>query len=487
MKRRDALLTMGAMAAGLATMPRSTAQNTSPDSSQSSLELLIQGGQVVNADTSLLADVRIRGQVITEIGPNLTPSNDSQIINASNQLVLPGGIDPHTHLQGAFVDDLTTGTAAAVAGGITSVGTFSNAANGESIIQAMERSLEEAEANAISDVFFHASLWPPEPDSKNVLPELAAMGQPSHKVFMTRSNFVSYRNVFIEVLEAAKDAGVLTLMHCEDGQILARELRRLQAEGRTSLSQHYAESRPILAEVFATQEAVALCKLTEAPMHLVHLSAERALNAARSPEFLGLPLSIETRPLYLYFTEEWLKGPLGPLYVGQPPLRSASNVEAMWEGIADGRINMVATDHAPWMRDQKLDPELNISNLRPGVSDLRFMLPVLYSEGVRRGRITQERFVELTSTSAAKTFGLFPERGIIQEGSIADVTIFDPNLERVVSADDDPSRSDYTPFEGWAVTGWPILTIRRGEIVFENWTVTGQAGSGQPISRHPRL
>ena len=114
-------------------------------------------------------------------------------------------------------------------------------------------------------------------------------------------------------------------------------------------------------------------------------------------------------------------------------------------------------------------------------------MPVLYSEGVRKGRITQERFVELTSTSAAKTFGLFPERGIIQEGSIADVTIFDPNLERVVSADDDPSRSDYTPFEGWAVTGWPILTIRRGEIVFENWTVTGQAGSGQPIVRHPRL
>jgi len=478
---------MGTMAAGLATLSNANAQNSISNSGQGGVELLIQGGLLVNASGSQLADVRIQGQLITEIGANLSPSVNSRVIDATDQLVIPGGIDPHTHLQGAFVDDLTTGTAAAVAGGITSVGTFSNAANGESIVQAMERSLAEAEANAISDVFFHASLWPPELDSKNVLPELVSLGQPSHKVFMTQPDFPSYRSVFIEILEAARDAGVVTLMHCEDGQILASELRRLRREGRTALRQHYAESRPILAEEFATQEAVALCELTRAPMHLVHLSCERALNAARATEFLDLPLSIETRPLYLYFTEEWLKGPLGPLYVGQPPLRPASDVEAMWEGIADGRIDMVATDHAPWMREQKLDPSLNISQLRPGVSDLRFMLPVLYSEGVRRGRITQERFVELTSTAAARRFGLFPERGIIQEGSIADVTVIDPNLERVVSADDDPSRSDYTPFEGWAVTGWPILTIRRGKVVFENWTVTAQAGSGQAIARHPTL
>ncbi len=485
MKRRDALRTMGAMAVGLATLPNSSAQNSVDDSRQDGGELLLKGGLVVNSDGRRVADVRILGQLITEIGPNLTSSANSRIIDATDQLVIPGGIDPHTHLQGAFVDDLATGTAAAVAGGITTVGTFSNAANGESTIDAMHRSLAEAERNAISDVFFHASLWLPDPARKEVLPELAALGQPSHKVFMTRANFASYRGAFIELLEAARDAGVLSLMHCEDGQILAAALRRLQADGRTALRQHYAESRPILAEELATQEAVALCKLTGAPMHLVHLSAERALDAARAPEYLELPLSIETRPLYLYFTEEWLRGPLGPLYVGQPPLRPASDVEALWEGLADGRINMVATDHAPWMRAQKLDPTLDVSRLRPGVSDLRFMLPVLYSEGVRRGRITAERFVELTSTAAAKTFGLYPERGSVQEGSLADVTVIDPNLEHVVSADDDPSRSDYTPFEGWAVTGWPIITIRRGDIVFENWTVTAQPGSGQPAKRHP--
>ena len=222
-------------------------------------------------------------------------------------------------------------------------------------------------------------------------------------------------------------------------------------------------------------------------MHLVHLSSRRSLETARSPHTLDLPLTIETRPLYLYFTEEWLRREDGPLYVGQPPLRAATDVDAMWEGLRDGRIDFLATDHAPWTREQKMDPELSIDRLRPGVSDLRFMLPVLFSEGVRKGRISEERFVEVTSTSAAKTFGLYPERGVVREGSLADLVILDPNLEQEVRAEMDPSRSDYTPFEGWSVTGWPITTIRRGEIVYENGRVIGMPGSARPVKRRPRL
>jgi dihydropyrimidinase len=221
-------------------------------------------------------------------------------------------------------------------------------------------------------------------------------------------------------------------------------------------------------------------------MHLVHLSSSRALAAARNQHSAVLPLSIETRPLYLYFTEEWLLGESGPLYIGQPPLRSAADVEAMWRGLADGRIDLLATDHAPWTRAQKMDPELDVGRLRPGVSDLRFMRPVLFSEGVRKGRISAERFVEVTSTAATRTFGLYPERGVIRVGSIADVVIFDPELERIAGAADDPSRSDYTPFEGWAVTGWPVMTIRRGEVVYEDGRVTAEPGSGRPVVRRPR-
>ena len=487
MKRREALRTMGTAAVGIAVLPTSPVGDFRVGGTQEATELLIRGGRVVNADGSRDADVRIRGDIITQIGPGLAPAPGARVIDVSDHLVIPGGIDPHAHLQGAFVDDLATGTAAAVAGGITTVGTFANPAAGESPVEAMDRCLAEVERNAIGDVFFHASLWPPGPETTAAMPELAGRGQPSHKVFMTRRDFATYRGAFIEALEAAREAGVVTLMHCEDGQVLAAVLRRLRASGRTAIRQHYAESRPVVAEVLATQEAVALCELTGAPMHLVHLSAERALDAARTPATRALPLTIETRTLYLYFTEEWLRGPLGPLYVGQPPLRSAADVEAMWAGLADGRIDLLATDHAPWMREQKLDPSLDVGRLRPGVSDLRFMLPVLYSEGVRRGRITAERFVEVTSTAAARTFGLFPERGVLREGSLADITILDPNLERVVTAEDDPSRSDYTPFEGWPITGWPVITIRRGEVVYENGRVIGEPGSGRPATRLPRL
>ena len=500
MNRRNAIRTAVTAAAGLATgasplradgsspvRAASTSVRSSGERSRSGQpapEILLRGGRVVNADGSRLADVRIVGERITEVGSGLAAGPDARIVEAAGHLVMPGGIDPHAHLQGNFVDDLTTGTSAALAGGITTVGTFAYAQGEENAVEAMDRWLAEVPKMAIGDVFFHASSWPPTPEFAALMPDLAARGQPSHKIFMTRRDFGERRRELIDVLEAARDAGVVTLMHCEDSAILNSALTRLRAEGRTSLA-YYAESRPELAEIAATQDAVALCAHTRAPMHFVHLSSARTLDAARDPAFGALPISIETRPLYLYFTDEWLRGPDGPLYVGQPPLRPATDVEAMWEGLRDGRIDMLATDHAPWTRAQKMDPELNVGRLRPGVSDLRFVRPVLFSEGVRRGRITAERYVDVTSTGAARSFGLYPDRGVIREGSFGDIMILDPNLTHVVDASDDPSNSDYTPFQDWALTGWPVMTIRRGEVVFEDGRVTGQPGSGRPAVRRP--
>ena len=486
MNRREAIRATALTAAGLATGARSLLGRVETPRLQPAPELLIRGGRVVNHDGSRLADVRIVGERVIEIGTGLAPGAEARIIDATGHLVMPGGIDPHAHLQGSFVDDLTTGTAAALAGGITTVGTFAYGQDGENAVEAMARWLGEVPRSAIGDVFFHASSWPPTPEFAALMPELAALGQPSHKIFMTRADFGAHRRTVIEVLEAARDAGVVTLVHCEDGAILASVLERLQREGRTSLA-HFAESRPELAEIAATQDAMALCRHTGAPMHLVHLSSQGALRAARNRDTEGLPLTIETRPLYLYFTEEWLRGPEGPLYIGQPPLRTARDVEAMWAGLADGRIDMLATDHAPWTRAQKLDPELDVGRLRPGVSDLRFVRPVLFSEGVRTGRISMERYVEVTSTAPARAFGLHPDRGVIREGSLGDVMILDPDLEHVVDASDDPSRSDYTPFQGWTLTGWPVVTIRRGEVVYENGRVTGRPGSGRAAARSPTV
>jgi dihydropyrimidinase len=473
MKRRHALRVIAAGAAGL--MTSRTAHAQSPG------ELLIRGGRVANADGVRDADVRVVGSQIAEVGPNLR-ARDGQIINASGRLVMPGGIDPHTHLHPGFVDDMTSGSMAALAGGITTVGTFANATQGETLTAAIDRLAARVKAEAIADVILHPAVWPPSPDTIAAMKAVADAGQPSFKIFMTRADFGAHLPLVIQQLEAARDAGVVTLMHCEDGALLAAAVRRLEAGGRTSLAE-YGDSRPVIAEVAATQQAAALCESTHAPIYMVHLSCARALEATRAARRAKAPLFVETRPLYLHLTSERMRGPDAPLFVGQPPLRGQEDRDAMWRGIADGSIDVLATDHAPWTREQKMDPALTITRLRPGVSDLRTMLPMFFSEGVHARKLPLTRFVECSSTSAARIFGLYPKKGVIREGSDADITIWDPKRSAPVRAADDPSKSDYSVYEGWQVTGWPVTTIRRGEVVFDAGTITGLAGSGELVRR----
>lgn len=446
--------------------------------------LLIRGGRVVNADGVRVVDVRIDGELISEIGPALEPGPGTRVVEATGKLVLPGGIDPHTHLQPSFVDDLTSGSRAALAGGITTVGTFSNPREGESVLDALERMEGRVRAEAIADVILHTTAWPPTPEYMAVIPELARRGQPSIKIFMLWRDFGAHLTEVIELLEAARDAGVVTMIHCEDDALLRATARRMTAEGRTSL-RDYAESRPVVVEAAATHQAVALCEFTGAPMQVVHLSSRRALEACRNPDTAALPLFVEVRPMYLYLTEERLRGPDGALYVGQPPLRTPGDSEALWEALKNGAADLIATDHAPWTREQKLDPALSITRLRPGISSLQFMLPMFFSEGVRKRGIPLERFVDLTSTKAARIMGLYPKKGVIRVGSEADIIIFDPEKTADIRAEDDASKSDFSVYEGWSVTGWPTITIRRGEVVFDGGQVIGDPGGGRLASREP--
>jgi dihydropyrimidinase len=422
------------------------------------------------------------GETIAEVGSGLKPAPGARVIEAAGRLVVPGGIDPHTHLHPSFVDDLTSGSMAALAGGITTVGTFANVEKGEAPLAAVERMAGRVRAEAIADVFLHLASWPPSPELTAALPALAERGQPSVKVFLTRSDFGAHLTQFIAQLETAGREGIVTLAHCEDGALLAAAVRRLTVEGRTSL-RDYAESRPVIAEVAATGQMAALCEDAGAPVYVVHLSSARALDLCRLARGRRVPLFVETRPMYLHLTRSQMQGPEAPLYVGQPPLRDQSDQDALWRGLADGSIDVLATDHAPWTRAQKLDPSLSIARVRPGVSDLQFMLPMYFSEGVGKREFPLSRFVETTSTNPARIFGLYPKKGAIRDGSDADVVLWDPGRAGVVSAEADLSKSDYSVYEGWAVTGWPVMSIRRGEVVYENGRVTGESGSGRLISR----
>lgn len=440
-------------------------------------EVLIRGGRVVNADGVRAADVRMVDGTITEVAPGLEPRAGARVIQAAGMLVMPGGIDPHTHLQPSFVDDFTSGSMAALAGGVTTVGTFAYMREGESCIAAVERLHEQVRTDAIADVILHASVWPPTAEVAAQMGALAAHGQPSFKIFMTRADFGAHVAAVIALLEAAREAGVLVMVHCEDGALLAAAVRRLQDAGRTGLD-FYAESRPVVAEVSASEQAVALCEFTGARMHAVHVSSARAMAVFAAAKARGLPFSVETRPLYLHLNQDNTTGQDAVLALGQPPLRSAADTEALWAGLADGRVDILATDHAPWRREQKLDPELSVARVRPGVSNLQFMLPMYFSEGVGKRGLPLERFVETTSTAAARLFGLYPRKGVIRPGADGDVVVWDPGRTDTVRGADDLSNADYTPFEGWSVTGWPTVVIRRGEVVVEGGRVVGRPGTG---------
>jgi dihydropyrimidinase len=330
-------------------------------------------------------------------------------------------------------------------------------------------------------VFLHPVIGDPRPEIVGEIQTLVESGHADIKYFMSTPTFEANVPGFVAATTAAGRHGALTMIHCEDYPIIRREVQRLLDAGLGSLG-NYPESRPVIAEVVATQRAVAICEITGAPIYIVHLSSERALDVCREAQARGLPVFVETRPLYLHLTRERFLEPDGAKYVGQPPLRDEADLQALWAGLISGAIHTVCTDHAPWKLEHKLDPELHVGRLRPGVENLQTMLPMLHSEGRRRG-VSLEQIVALTSTTVARLFGLYPRKGTIAVGSDADLVVFDPEERRIIRDEDMLSGAGHSVYSGWDVQGWPVVTIRRGEVVFENGRVTGAPGSGRLVER----
>ncbi|MCA1669892.1 MAG: amidohydrolase family protein [Thermomicrobia bacterium] len=454
------------------------------------LDCIIRGGRIVNAGDVGVADIGIVGGVIAQIGGEMRAARE---LDATGQFLLPGGIDAHVHLSSPpervqqehrWVDDFASGSRAALAGGITTLGNMTFLLPGETPLAGLAREAAIAGGQTIADLFLHPVLGETTAAVLDEIPQLLAAGCNTIKFFMSSSAFDAQVRGYVEATRRAGASDLLTLIHCEDDALMADAAAQLTAAGQTSL-QYYAESRPVISEVVATQRAVAIAEATGAPVYIVHLSSERALAVCADAQARGVPVSVETRPFYLHLTRERLEEPDGAKYVGQPPLRERRDVDALWAGIQQGVVNTVCTDHAPWSLAAKLDPALSITRLRPGAENLQTMVPMLYSEGVRTGRISLRRFVEVTATNAARLFGLYPRKGVIAVGSDADIVVFDPHRTRTVTREMLQSNADYSVYEGWSVTGWPVVTLRRGEMVHENDAVTGAPGSGALVRRGP--
>ena len=452
------------------------------------LDLAIRGGRVVTASSDGPADVGVRDGRVTQIGATVGPA--AREIDAGGRLVLPGAIDAHVHFTPvhtadrslAWADTYGSGSRAAASGGVTTFGDIAFARPNETLPDAMQRISHEAAAGSLVDFLLHPVVLDPAPERLPEIAQLAEAGFTSMKIFMHMGGFDARTSQYLDALELAGRHNLTTLVHAEDACTIGHLTKRLVAAGETHIS-NFPKTRPVVAETVAVERAIALAEVSGAPIYLVHISSAGALEAASRARGRGLPVFVETRPIYLLFDESRFQGSEPGLYVGNPPLRAPADVDALWTGLENGRISTCCTDHAPWRREDKLDPSLDITNTRPGMADLETLIPSLFSAGVRTGRLSLQRFVEVTSTNAARIFDIFPRKGTIAVGSDADLVVLDPEHRWIVRGGELETAARMSLLEGRELIGKPVVTISRGDVVMENGRIVGSPGRGRLVTR----
>jgi len=457
------------------------------------MDLILRNARAVTVGGQSLVDIGIRDGRIVQMGGQMSARRE---IDASGRTVTPGGVDAHVHLtpptrrsrEVNWSDDFESGSRAAAAGGITTVGNMSFPESDETIADGIARDVAEAQSLSVIDFFMHPVLLRPTQNNLASIAPLHEAGHTSLKFFMSYGNFDRKLPDFLEAMKIVGNAGGIAVIHCEDAAIMACCCDALRKLGKTD-PKYYPAARPIFAEVVSTHRAVAFAEATNCPVYVVHLASARALLACQDGRNRGLPVYVETRPLYLHLTADRYAAPDGAKYAGAPPLREKSDVDALWAGLQFGSVDTLASDHAPWSLRDKLDPAFDATNLRQGVADLETGLPMLFSAGVRTGRLSPERFVAVTSTNPAKLFGLYPRKGAIAVGSDADLVVWNEDETRIIDGSKMYSRCDYSPYDGFEVTGWPKWTLSRGEVIVEDGQVIAAPGRGRltPRGRHQMI
>jgi dihydropyrimidinase len=461
---------------------------------------LIKGGMLVTAEKTLIADILMDGGKILQIGPNL-PAADSAIVDAAGKLILPGGVDPHVHLDLPMFgtvssDDHYTGTKAAAFGGTTTVIDFVSF-DFPTFRESVDKWHLKAEKAAV-DYSAHMNLTRFDEQIAAEIPSLREMGITTLKTFTAYNGRLRLPDGDIfRALRIARDAGMLVMLHAENGDVIDLLVAEALAAGHRTPDWH-AKTRPAWGAVESALRAFALSATAEAPLYLVHMNTAGEVDMLRYARERGLKVMGETCPQYLFFTEDDLRRPDGAKWICSPPMRSAADNSRLWEGVADGTIQTIGTDHCPFFYDGRqpimyegkpvaipgkelgADDFTKIPNGLPGIQD---RLSVLWSTGVRSGKLTAQQFVALTSTHPAKIFGLYPRKGALLPGSDADIVIWDPKKKIKYGVAMSHQRTDYNLYEGWELTGYPEKVFLRGKLIVDGERWLGRAGGGQFLKR----
>ena len=454
----------------------------------------IRGGTVVTASETFAADVYLAGGRVRAMGLDLDLPVESDI-DAEGCLVLPGGVDPHVHLDfptlgTTTADDTHSGTAAAASGGTTTIINFALQRGGEPLVNALERSLALAEGTAIIDYGFHVIVTQLAQHRLNELDEIVKAGATSVKMFMAYPGELMVDDATIlTVVERIAELGGLPMIHAENGPAIQVLVERALGAGHSS-PQWHGKTRPTILEAEAVHRAIVLAELTESPAYFVHISCAEAAQEIAIAKARGLPIYAETCPHYLTLDNSVYEGDSFEVakYVMTPPLRSVEHQDALWGRIRRGDLDVISTDHCPFcLVGQKDAGMADFSKIPNGVGGVAHRLPLLYDRGVHQGQISLERLVAITATNPAKLFGLYPRKGTLAIGSDADVVIFDPAAPTTLTARDSPSKVDYSIYEGMRCAGSVRHVFSRGVHVIRNGQVCAGPGHGRFIERHSRL
>ncbi|CDN55049.1 Dihydropyrimidinase [Neorhizobium galegae bv. officinalis bv. officinalis str. HAMBI 1141] len=451
---------------------------------------VIKGGTIVTADLTYKADVKIDGGKIIEIGPNLVGDTT---LDATGCYVMPGGIDPHVHLEMPFMgtysaDDFESGTRAALAGGTTMVVDFCLPEPGQSLLDALKRWDNKA-TRANCDYSFHMSVtwW-----GEQVFNEMKAVV--AHHGINTFKHFMAYKGALMvnddemfASFSRCAELGALPLVHAENGDVVAAMQTKLMDEGNNGPEAH-AYSRPASVEGEATNRAIIIADMAGVPLYVVHTSCEQAHEAIRRARQNGMRVYGEPLIQHLtldeseYFNKDWDHS---ARRVMSPPFRSKQHQDSLWAGLASGSLQVVATDHCAFTTDQKRTGLGDFRKIPNGTGGLEDRLPMLWTHGVATGRITMNEFVAVTSTNIAKILNIYPRKGAMLVGADADIVVLDPNKSKTISAKSQQSAIDYNVFEGKEVTGLPRYTLTRGVVAIEDGAIKTQEGHGQFVKREP--